>query len=387
MEEYLFFFGRTPTLSFSELSAIAPTAKLFDDQIGMVEETSVSIDGVEGSPESLMSFLGGTIKIGKIISVVETVTDEILANYLSKEPGQECIFALSSDTSEWRPDQSLLRRVKDLLTKHYAHVRYLIPRHESGVSNVAIRNEHAVELTVLHKDGKFFIVKTLAIQDVDLWGKREFDRPYADARSGMLPVKVARMVVNIALGSEGNGKTVLDPFCGMGTIVGEAAFRGAKGIGSDIDKGAVRKATGNMRWSMETFGYAEKQFEIMEADAVHASDFFPKNSIDAIVTEPFLGNPKLGAGKVTEGKEIKNIVKGLTKLYTGCLKDWKDVLKEKGKVAIAFPSIIQNKTVYSPVKSIIDTCEILGYTKLLGPLSYHRPDAIVRREFFVFEKK
>ena len=386
MDHYLFFFGRTPGLSLAELRAFIPTAELFDEHTGSVKGTSVRIDGVVRPMENLIAYLGGTIKIARVVSEPSVITQSELVGHIDSETEKECVFALTSLTSRWIPDQSILRAIKDELSHKYPKVRYLISRHESGVSNVAIKKERAVELTVLEKGETFVIARTVSIQNVDVWAQREYDRPYADAKAGMLPVKVARMVVNIGLGTEAKSKVLLDPFCGMGTILGETAERQASALGSDIDEEVVRKANGNLRWLLKAFGYTTK-VEIVKADAVHASERLVPNSIDAIVTEPFLGSTKLGEGKITQREDIKNIVKGLAKLYKGCLKDWHTILKPGGKIVMAFPSIMKETSVYSPVKSIIDSCEILGYTKLLGPLSYHRPDAIVRREFFVFEKK
>ena len=79
-------------------------------------------------------------------------------------------------------------------------------------------------------------------------------------------------------------------------------------------------------------------------------------------------------------------MKGLEKLYIGCLRDWHAILKPKGKIVIALPKYsIHNKTYF--VKKVIDSCEMLGYTTIVGPIEYSRPQAVVRREFYIFQKK
>jgi predicted SAM-dependent methyltransferase len=67
------------------------------------------------------------------------------------------------------------------------------------------------------------------------------------------------------------------------------------------------------------------------------------------------------------------------------LKEWGLVLKSGGIVVIAIPSFSVGGRVYS-VKKAVDTCENLGYTKHLGPVTYGRPHAIVQRNFFVLQK-
>ena len=39
------------------------------------------------------------------------------------------------------------------------------------------------------------------------------------------------------------------------------------------------------------------------------------------------------------------------------------------------------------MKNVVDRCEMLGYTTKAGPIEYSRPQAKVRREFYIFEKK
>ena len=85
-------------------------------------------------------------------------------------------------------------------------------------------------------------------------------------------------------------------------------------------------------------------------------------------------------------KEIKNAVKGLEKLYIGCLREWHALLKPHGVVVMALPDIVLANTKYS-VKNVIDRCETLGYTTEQGPLPYSRPNAVVRRMFYKFIKR
>lgn len=59
-------------------------------------------------------------------------------------------------------------------------------------------------------------------------GSRPFFHP------GVMMPRMARALVNISLVRE--GEPLLDPFCGTGGIVLEAALAGARGIGCDIDR-------------------------------------------------------------------------------------------------------------------------------------------------------
>ena len=86
-----------------------------------------------------------------------------------------------------------------------------------------------------------------------------------------------------------------------------------------------------------------------------------------------------------EPEKVRNIIKGLEKLYIGCFKDWKNILTPKGRIMIALPRYeIASKTYF--VKKLVDMCENLGYTIEVGPIEYGREQAVVKRQFYLFQK-
>ncbi|MEK7587560.1 MAG: methyltransferase domain-containing protein [Patescibacteria group bacterium] len=151
-------------------------------------------------------------------------------------------------------------------------------------------------------------------------------------------------------------------------------------VGSDISEKVIEKAKKNIEFSQEDLLHSKRSsYEFFVSDATHVSEHLKPESIDAIVTEPFMGSADI------KFENIKNTIKGLEKLYIGCLRDWYRVLKPLGRVVIALPEYrIEDKMFF--VKKVIDRCENLGYTTLHGPIEYSRPQAIVRREFFVLQK-
>jgi tRNA G10 N-methylase Trm11 len=192
------------------------------------------------------------------------------------------------------------------------------------------------------------------------------------------------MILNITLGRNINNSLILDPFCGMGTILTEAIVMGAnKLIGSDLKNDVILKTEGNINWIKKTYEI-NPQVKYLVSDATHISTKLQSESVDAIITEPFMGSRLLGLHKL-EIQKIKSIAKGLDKLYIGCLRDWYKVLKKNGLICMAFPVYhIKDKQIF--VKKAIDTCENLGYTKVLGPIEYSRDQAVVIRNFYIFKK-
>ncbi len=384
MTSRLFFFGRTPELSLFELQVFAPQAVMLTDTIARVEE-DVIVDGTVATDETLMNLLGGTIKIASYCATVSELNSTELVKWVRSADAEKRItFGLSGYGVTISIIKQLVAEIKDLFTSSHISARFVLPQDGNVISAVAIEKDHVEELVLIKHEEEFIIGKTTCVQPFESWSRRDYDRPHADPKSGMLPPKVARMVVNIALGADSRGKTLLDPFCGMGTILGEAMLRGVNTLGSDIDEEVVVKAKKNMSWIIQEYDM-KTNARVFVSDASHVAQELGIVRIDAIATEPFMGTPRIGEGKITDPKEIANIVKGLDKLYIGCLKHWGLILKPGGVVVIAIPSFTVAGRVYS-VKKAVDTCENLGYTKHLGPIVYGRPHAIVQRNFFVFIK-
>jgi tRNA G10 N-methylase Trm11 len=280
--------------------------------------------------------------------------------------------------------------MKEILATYGISGRFVMSK-DDELSSVTVAREHIRELVLVQTNGSWIVGKTLAVQQFAQWAQRDYGRPFSDPKSGMLPPKVARMAVNIALGQHASGRVLYDPFCGMGTILAEALMRGATVLGSDQASDAVSKTKANLDWLVARTPSASYRSEnIFVSDATHASTVVAPNSVDAIVTEPFMGSSGI-AQSLIQGdnrdiaKHVKDTIRGLEKLYIGCFKDWLPILKDGGKVVIALPVYAVKQREFF-VKKVIDTLGVLGYTTVAGPIEYSRPQAVVRRRFFVFQK-
>jgi tRNA G10 N-methylase Trm11 len=378
MTSYLFILGRTPELAFVELQSFFPGV------------TRVAPDVASGEVQfpvpapSILSRLGGTVKIAQKLGVVECITPETLAPFFDAAHGRFS-FGLSIYGGMQKVSREVLEDIKKLFDGRGISVRFVESRDGAALSSVVVEKNKLQELVIVKTESGFIVGRTQAVQPFDQWGERDFGRPHADPKAGMLPPKVSRMVVNIADRSRDIGrvlaqKTLLDPFCGMGTILSEALVMGWNVIGGDQSVSVVEKTRKNLLWLMQKYSDVGVTYRLHVSDAVHISDVIDKESVDAIVTEPFMGDTTV------KKEQVKNTIKGLEKLYIGCLRDWGQVLKAGGMVMMAFPLYeIDGKTYF--VKKVIDMCETLGYTIVTGPIEYSRPQAIVKRVFYLFQKK
>lgn len=386
MTPHVFFLGKATDLCFYELQKFFPTVTQVSSDIAIVQDPMVTIDGIKREPKDLLQILGGTVKIAELIAIVKKITVEDIVKILSKEKVPTLTFGISVYGNSKAIPAGLSSLVKKELEYKGYHVRFVSPHDGTSLSSVVVKKQHVLEVNIISTDEGFMIARTVVVQDFEQWNMRDYGRPYADPKGGMLPPKVARIAVNLALGTDGAGKVVFDPFCGMGTVLSEALSRKAQVIGSDILSASVQHAHKNVDWLRKTLEKDTQEGRFFESDATHVSTYIEGNSVDAIVTEPFMGTTKLGEKDPKTIEQRKNIFKGLSKLYIGALREWHSLLKDRGLVVMAIPAM-GDKNHEISVKKVIDRCEILGYTKLLGPLEYSRPQAVVRRQFYVLQKK
>ena len=393
MKRYLFCLGTAADLAACEIHHVlaregqSPETYSLQDDILQID-SSQPLD-----TPYLMSQLGGTIKIAEIIQTTADIGYEQLAVILSKQGPKLRDFGVSVYGKRQLPIVKWLQQIKTALEQKGIKARYVLAK-EQQLSSVVVKKQKLQEYILFFDSQKseWLIAATLVVQDVDAWSARDYSRPFADPKSGMLPPKVARMMVNISLPQLPN-PMIYDPFCGMGTILAEGLLMGATVYGSDYLDPVVQKAQANITWLQKTYPQTnEKNVSVFVADATHKTEHIAKNTLDAIVTEPFMGAPFEMRGttlyhkrREVNVKTVENMTKGLEKLYIGAFRNWHGLLKDKGKICIVLPHIQYQNRHYS-VKKLVDNCERLGYTLSEGPYMYARPQAIVKRYIYVFKK-
>jgi tRNA (guanine10-N2)-dimethyltransferase len=184
----------------------------------------------------------------------------------------------------------------------------------------------------------------IAVQNIDDWTKRDRAKPYFNRKKGMLPPKVARMLVNIAGSTwlrENEQRTLteaklFDPFCGTGTVLIEGLAVGCQVYGADLDEQAVWGTRENLQWFCDEYQVKSQDFakQIFLADVGQLDlEKLGGQKVDLLVTEPFLGR------QTPREEELANIFKGLEKLYLGAFNNFSNILNPGAKIAIFFPRL------------------------------------------------
>jgi hypothetical protein len=377
MSEYFLLFGTTPELSRQEWQAVYPAVALQDYSARLAK-----IDWPDLQPaETLVDRLGGLVKVLRVEQTLTVKTQpelyELVTDYLATHQSKP-EFSLSEYGSSKVGNLSP-QELKNLLKLKGLSARFLRQDGDGLSAAVLLHQKNVIELVLIHQGTDVVLAKTVGVQNIDDWTVRDRNKPYADSKKGMLPPKVARMMVNIGLGTKENA-VLLDPFCGSGTVLMEAALLGAQIAGSDADPVAITGTKANLEWLAEVYPQTAQATEaalLQIADATHLQVGELNRKIDVIVTEPFLGKPKPQPGV------LANMFKGLEKLYLGALKQWQTFLKPGATIVMIWP-VVEAKSHQYSLLSLIDKLRPWGYTLQVDPpVRYFRPLAIVQRQIVV----
>ena len=320
---FIFILGQASKLSLAEIQSVLPQASVIDSSDAYaVIETDIA------DCQIFLNRLGGTIKIAKIINqpiAATTIAEQLSVNALGK-----VIFGISF--YETKPTK-IGMEVKRLLKEKKFSAR-LVTSREPQLSSVIVTKEKVREFLIIKNK---YLAATCAVQDFADFSHRDYGRPTRDTKSGTLPPKLARMMVNLAAAK--SNATILDPFCGSGTILQEALLLGFKKvIGTDISQKAVGDTKENIDWLISQYQLTPSRLTIEQLDVARLSTQL--RSIDVIVTEPYLG-PGLHGTETSQ--QIGKIIGELTSLYEISIEQFSTVLTKSGTVVMVVPEFRSNQ--------------------------------------------
>jgi tRNA G10 N-methylase Trm11 len=178
-----------------------------------------------------------------------------------------------------------------------------------------------------------FIARTVAVHNPFEFQKRDIFKPNQRKIFGM-PPRLARIMVNLS-GCKAE-KVLLDPFCGVGTILQEALLEKAMVVGMDVNPWCIKASTENLQWLVAEYGLVNADFRVVQGNVERLVDKIGQETVDCIVCEPDLG-PALR--QVPTGPYAEKIVEKLEPLYLGFVEQAYEVLKPKGRLVLVTPYI------------------------------------------------
>jgi len=172
--------------------------------------------------------------------------------------------------------------------------------------------------------------------NLESFRERDFGRPYQDPTVTLSP-RLARILVNLC-GLQ-RGKTILDPFCGLGTIPQEALLLGYNTVGIEISSSVVTRCRENLDWLRNRFQVSPKlSSKILRGNAFNLEpSVLPR--VDAIASEPILLS-KLERNPSSEKAE--EMIRAASEKYRLAFRAFSSILRPEGKVSIVAPELIDD---------------------------------------------
>ncbi|MBS3117402.1 methyltransferase domain-containing protein [Candidatus Woesearchaeota archaeon] len=360
MKTYIFILGRDPHLSEKEIFSYLQ-ARTIPYEVKEESNTFLVLK-IKGIPiNHIAQALGGTIKIGEVIRNLEdlpTPTLRKLKFAISVHAGEE--HDLLSELKSWFKKQGCISTLKKPKKE-----RYLLP------TEVIKHHLLTTGLEIIIAKGN--IARTVAVPNILEYAKRD-KKPYFDNKK-VISIRLAKMLLNYAMLKKGD--IFLDPFCGTGTILQEAALLGVRGVGVDKDAKTLEGARKNISWLKNIYNPGVP-IKLINHDARHVK---LDASFDAVVTEPLLG-PFLKTR--IPNKQAQKVTADLSSLYEKTMINILPKLKKGGKVVIITPSFKTSDGQSVKVSNLFAKLPLKKDPQ--SPLQYNQSRGRIGREIHIFTK-
>ena len=409
--------GRQPALGLAEVESLYGAEKV--RPVGP-QATVVDVD------PCLLAFdrLGGSVKFCKLLTTLDTTNWQQIEKFLLKvSPGhseQMPAGKMQLGLSLYGFNESLKQieatglKLKKAIRQTGRSVR-LIPNKSLELNSAQVLHNHLTgptgwELVFVRDGSRTSVAQTVKVQDIESYTRRDRLRPKRDAKVGMLPPKLAQILINLAAGRLPAdklesiceipadqpiprpllGKTVLDPFCGTGVVLQEALLMGYGAYGTDIDQHMIDYSQHNiLTWLKSWYDFETPAgCETGDATSMTWGDN-PEYSFDFVASETYLGRPFTA---MPTPEVLAQTVADCNLIIKKFLKNIQGQMPDGTRLCLAVPAwqTKPNQFKYLP---LVDQISDLGYNRISfehvrdADLLYYRADQIVARQLLVIEKE
>jgi tRNA G10 N-methylase Trm11 len=436
--------GRQPAIGVAELEAVygQGAVKWLSSEAALVETETFSIER-----------LGGTQKAGRVVLTIpggawHETSNKIVHHYTAKWSAHagKITFGMSvyGFAESPRSIQKTGLLLKQALKKSGVSLR-LIPNTNAALNTATSHHnklglaENKVELLVIRaSDGRVLVAESTGAQNITAYTRRDQNRPKRDPFVGMLPPKLAQIIINLAsptpngLDTErfqqpqsaqdvatmsgrehlqppfplmrtqgeqgakpfltrhsGHARTtpaprLLDPFCGTGVILQEAAIMGYDVYGTDLSEKMIDYSRQNLDWLSKTHRLSFKS----HLELADATDATWQQPINAVACETYLGQP-FSAPPAAE--KLTAVVKNCNHIISSFLQNLAPQLQPGTPLCIAVPAWRSSDGSFTHLPLIRELKKLDFTPKKFTAVSseqllYYREDQVVARELLVLTK-
>ena len=435
---YLFILGRQPEISLAELRAVFGNAEQVLPQVALVSSKFAPNIDVLGSVRKCGRVIydadgnPGEFLLKKFQELPEGKITLGISHY-----GKTASTANARKTGVFLKKN--LKRSVRILPNTEAEIS-----DAATLGNRLGTSPNKVELLMVYVGHRLIIAELTGVQNLNAYTLRDRGRPKRDARVGMLPPKLAQTMINLAIGNhttqsevlgqqlparlskdgervsaeprndgrekrrgefvgqapvetgvvsttDGSSektvfqspvKTLLDPFCGTGVILQEAALMGLKVYGTDLEPRMIDFSQINLDWLEKKF-HREIPYLLEIGDATSHQWQQP---IDFVATETYLGRPYSAIPTI---ENLRDNIQNCDLILTKFLQNLYKQITDKTGLCIAVPCwFVGRQTYHLPLLKKLTEFgyEQISYSERNQSLIYHRTDQIVGRELLTLRK-
>lgn len=346
--------------------------------------------------------LGWTIKIFELdfFANIEDIYESILETALNTE--WKFKYSLNLFWEKSLKLENILKKTKNLLKNKSISARYFNKDDWKNLSSAQILGNSILkkwfDFNIINLWNIFYFGKTLEVQDIDSYSKRDFSKN-RDMQVGMLPPKLCQMMINIWKESKDcESKNVYDPFVWLGTVLIEALNMWIpKVFWSDLSEKMVDESRKNISDFISKNWLKNISFKIgkLNAKFINESEILQKEKIDLIVTEWYLWEimtkKNISLDRINKQKE--SLLSIYSKFFENLVKvdfSWRIMIcfpfwELNGKF-IYFNEILEILNKFCVIENIFKNSEI-NLSSKSGSLLYKREKQLVWREIFKLKIK
>ncbi len=378
--------GRQPALGIAELEQLygSKSVRWFSDCSAIVDSNDFDFER-----------LGGSQKAGRVVAELNgdwrRVSMQIVKEYTAAWANHQGKITLGLSAYGFKVTSRDVQKtgliLKAKLREKHVSLR-LIPNVDPALNTAAshhnklgLSDNHVELLIVRAANGKVIVAESVGAQNITALAARDQARPKTDAFVGMLPPKLARMMINM---SGVTSVRLLDPFCGTGVVLQEAALLGFDIYGTDLAKKMVDYSTINLEWLTQKYSL-DVDVTIAEGDAM-AYHWQPP--IDAVVCETYLGQPFSAPPSPAKLEEVRG---NCNHIISEFLRNIAPQLAAGTPLCLGVPAWRNASGEFTHLP-LVDQLGKLGYQRISlttvrdSQLLYYRENQVVARELLLCKR-
>ncbi len=431
---YIAILGRQPAIGIAELERVFGDVSWFSDQSAVIKTNSFDIER-----------LGGTTKAGRIVADLphadwRRASTQLVKAYTSAWSGFDGKITLGISTYGFdispREVQKTGIVLKGKLKDTGVSLR-LIPNNDIALNTatshhnkLGLSNNKVELLVVRSRSGRVIIAESTGSQNITALAKRDQERPKRDAFVGMLPPKLAQIMINLAIpaalpvssrsstlgretqsveqpenvltesetfpernglddesgrsGDQTRRLRLLDPFCGTGVLLQEALLLDYDVYGTDLSEKMIDFSEINLKWIKDN-SHAKGSYEVHHGDAMTTLWSQP---IHTVACESYLGQPFSAPPSSSKLTEVRGNCDHIISTF---LKNIGGQIMSGTPLCVAVPAWRAHDGSFTHLP-LINKLAQLGYEQVAfknlrtEELLYYREDQIVARELLVLKK-